>query len=91
MTLDRKDRALTVPQEAVTVEGERRTVWVVDGSNKLEQRQLTTGIETPDDVEVISGLQEGELVAVGDRSSLKAGETVRPKEIELLRNQSPPE
>ena len=91
MTLDRKDRALTVPQEAVTVEGERRTVWVVDGSNKLEQRQLTTGIETPDDVEVISGLQEGELVAVGDRSSLKAGETVRPKQIELLRNQSPPE
>lgn len=91
MTLDRKDRALTVPQEAVSVEGERRTAWVVGRSNQLEQRQLTTGIETPDDVEVVSGLQEGERVAVGDRSSLKAGETVRPKEIELLRNPSQPE
>lgn len=91
LVLDRQDRALTVPQEAVNIEGDQRTVWVVDQSNKLEQRKLKTGIETPNDVQVLSGLRDGELVAVGDRSSLKPGELVRPKEITLIQSHSQPE
>ncbi len=57
------------------------------GSRSLGQGAISTvtlGVETPDDVEVVSGLKQGELVAVGDRSRLKAGETVRPKEIQLI-------
>lgn len=87
LTLDREAQALAVPQEAVNIVGDRRTVWVVDSSNRVEQRELTTGIETPNDVEVLSGLREGELVAVGDRSSLAPGELVRPKEITLIQGQ----
>ncbi len=88
LTLDRDAHALAVPQEAVNIEGDQRTVWVVDPSNKVEERKVTTGIETPDDVEVLSGLREGELVAVGDRSSLTPGEMVTPKEITLIQSQS---
>ncbi len=84
LTLDRRDHAVAVPPEAVNIEGEQRSVWVVDPSGKVEERQVTLGVETPDDVEVISGLKEGDMVAVGDRSSLRAGETVRPKEIQLI-------
>ncbi len=84
LMLDRQDHALAVPQEAVNIEGDRRTVWVVDPSNKVEEREVTTGIETPNDVQVLSGLRDGELVAVGDRSSLRAGETVQPKEVNLI-------
>jgi RND family efflux transporter MFP subunit len=86
--LDRQNNVLAVPQEAVNIVGDERSVWVVDPSNKVEERKVTTGIETPNDVEVLSGLQEGELVAVGDRSSLTAGEMVRPKTITLI--QGPP-
>ena len=42
------------------------------------------GIQTATDAEVVSGLEEGELVVVSDRSGLKAGEEVRPKMIELV-------
>ncbi len=84
LMLDRQDHALAVPQEAVNILGDRRTVWVVDPSNKVEEREVTTGIETPNDVQVVSGLRDGELVAVGDRSSLRAGETVSPKEVNLI-------
>jgi hypothetical protein len=87
--LDRKNNALTVPQEAVNIVGDQRTVWVVDPSDKVEERKVTTGIETPNDVEVLSGLKDGELVAVGDRSSLTAGELVKPKEITLIQSQPP--
>ena len=83
LTLDRKDRALAVPVEAVNVEGAQRTVWVVAPSGKAEL-DVTLGVETPNDVEVASGLKEGELVAVGDRSRLRAGEMVYPKEVQLI-------
>jgi RND family efflux transporter MFP subunit len=89
LTLDRDNRALTVPQEAVNVVGDQRTVWIVDPSDHLEERKITTGIETPDDVEVLSGLRDGELIAVGDRSSLTQGELVRPRVVTLIQGQSP--
>lgn len=91
LTLDRRSGVLAVPQEAVNVVGDQRTVWVIDPSNKVEKRTILTGIETPHDVEVTSGLKEGELVAVGDRSALQAGETVRPKEVEIIQSQSQPQ
>lgn len=89
LTLDRDRNALSVPQEAINVAGNQRSVWVVDRTNHLEQRTIRTGIETPDDVEVLSGLREGELVAVGDRSSLTQGELVRPRLVSLV--QTPPQ
>jgi len=84
LTLNRKNQAIAVPPEAVNIEGDGRSVWVVDPSGKVQARSVTVGLETPDDVEVLSGLRPGELVAVGDRSRLKAGETVQPKEIQLI-------
>jgi len=84
LRLDRRPDVLAVPQEAVNIVGEQRRVWVIDASNKVENRNVTTGVETPQDVEITSGLREGEQVAVGDRSSLRAGDTVRPKKVDLL-------
>jgi RND family efflux transporter MFP subunit len=84
LTLDRTTRALAIPPEAVNVQGDQRTVWVVDPSGVVQLRDVTVGIETPDDVEIVSGLTEDEMVAVGDRTGLKAGEAVRPKQVELL-------
>jgi RND family efflux transporter MFP subunit len=88
LTLSRKARVLSVPVQAVVIEGEQRSVWVVGPSDRMELRKVTLGLETTDLAEVVSGLKGGELVAVGDRSSLRAGETVQPKEVQLLRYKS---
>lgn len=87
LTLDAKKDVLTAPQEAVNINGDERSVWVVSPSGTVERRKVTTGIETPDDIEIVSGLRAGELLAVGDRSSLKAGEKVRPKQVQLMKTQ----
>lgn len=84
LTIDREKSVLAVPQEAVNVAGDNRSVWVIDPQNKVEQRTISTGVETPQYVQVVSGLRQGEMVAVGDRSSLTAGEQVKPKEVNLL-------
>ncbi|HUA61094.1 MAG TPA: efflux RND transporter periplasmic adaptor subunit [Verrucomicrobiae bacterium] len=85
LVLDSLQRVVAIPLEAVNIEGERRTVWAVDPSGKVEIREVTLGIETPDEAEVVSGVNEGEMLAVGSRGSLTAGEKVCPKEVQLIR------
>jgi RND family efflux transporter MFP subunit len=83
ITLEKKENTLAVPLQAVD-QGEHNTVYVVTPANKIEVRPVTLGIQTATDAEVISGLSEGEAVVVSDRSSLKAGQQVLPKVIQLV-------
>jgi RND family efflux transporter MFP subunit len=81
ITLQRKVNAIAVPIQAVN-QAERNTVYVVTPANKIEVRPVTIGVQTATDIEVLSGLQEGESIVVGDRSALKAGQEVQPKLVE---------
>ena len=49
------------------------TVFAVDKGNKIEERQVQTGIETPNSVEVVSGLDETTLSSseIGVSSALE--------------------
>jgi RND family efflux transporter MFP subunit len=88
ITLEKKENALAVPLQAVDHNGDSTTVDVLDPANKIQIRAVALGIQTANLAEVISGLEEGDQVVVSDRSSLKAGQLVRPKMIELLQYQS---
>ncbi len=77
--LQQKSGALSVPLEALDRKGDRVSVDVVNASNQIEIRNVTTGIDTADNIEILSGVKEGEMVVVGDRSGLKAGQVVTPK------------
>jgi HlyD family secretion protein len=61
---------LSVPRGAVAAEGGRRYVYVVKsnqlgvGKSTLEKREIHVGIADATNYEVVSGLQEGELVAL---------------------------
>jgi RND family efflux transporter MFP subunit len=85
LTLARKEHALAAPQEAINLEGGERSVWVVGASNRLEKRPVAIGVDTPDYVEILSGLREGAWVVAGERGSLSVGQPVRPKKITLIR------
>ena len=86
--LEHKGNALAVPLQAVDHTGDRTTVDVIDASNKVEIRQVVLGIQTSADAEVLSGLKEGDTVVVSDRSSLKQGQVVQPKAVELMQYHS---
>ena len=51
----------------------------VTPNNLVEVRQISLGLETASKVEVRSGLNEGDLVVIGGRAALQAGQEVRPK------------
>ena len=51
-----------VPRSAVLTTGERNLVFVRRLDGKLEPRNVTVGVATDDDIEVLSGLRAGETV-----------------------------
>jgi len=89
--LEHKQDALAVPIQAIDRNGDRTSVDVVDASNNIEIRSVVLGIQTANDAEVLSGLMEGDMVVVSDRSSLRAGQTVQAKAVDLMQYRSPEE
>lgn len=88
MVLDQHNSTLAIPITAVD-QGESggpaqpntRTgkVLVVTQGGRIETRQVSLGLESANKVEVSAGLKEGDLVVVGSRSTLQAGQLVQPK------------
>ncbi len=68
--------ALLVPQSAVLLDQAGHYVMVVDADKKVEQRRVTTGPEHGADIEVVSGLQEGELIIVEGIQKVRPGQVV---------------
>ena len=65
--------ALTVPIQAVQHHDGKASVLIVDQQNRVQQREIQTGLEDPNRVEVLSGLNEGERVIVGQFRVVPAG------------------
>jgi RND family efflux transporter MFP subunit len=95
LSLSRRNAALAIPVSAVytgdaagdptpaqqssssaTSTGQ---VMTVNADHRIEVRKVTLGIETADLIEVRSGLNEGDLVIIGNRGSLQPGQQVDPK------------
>jgi RND family efflux transporter MFP subunit len=81
LSLREKKDVLTIPLEGVTRNGEVSTVLLVNPQGVVEERNIQLGIEDASQTEVLSGLSQGDMVIVGNRSSFHAGEKVEPKEI----------
>jgi membrane fusion protein (multidrug efflux system) len=80
--LDQKPNAIAAPVQALNRSENQVTVYIVNKENTIEERLVVAGIETPSQVEILSGLNEGDLVVVGSRSQIQPGQTVQPKLIE---------
>jgi len=76
-----RTNVLTVPRAAVDAESGHRYVFVVTksvlGKSRLERRELQLGIADSTNFEVISGLQENEMVALPGDAVLHDGMAVK--------------
>src|SRR5581483_11007555 len=71
--------ALTIPVQAVNRTADKTTALLVNQKNRVEVRDILTGIEEGNRVEVTSGLKEGDRVIVGNLGSFQQGELVDPR------------
>jgi HlyD family secretion protein len=78
-----RTNVLAVPRGAVALEGGHRYVYVVVpsqlgvGKSVLEKREIAVGIADATSFEVVSGLREGEVVALPGDADLHDGEAVQ--------------
>jgi len=71
-----KDNVLTVPREAIALSAGKRVVYVVEGKRvKLVEAPL--GLKDLEKVEILSGLKEGQKVALSSLDKLKDGAKIK--------------
>ena len=56
--------SLVVPRSALLITGDRTVVWVEVGENQFEPRAVEVGMSDDASIEILSGLHDGEMVAV---------------------------
>ena len=79
LSANSRPNALTIPIESVQRgQGDKTSVLVIDAQNRVQPRDVQLGVESSNMVEVLSGLNEGERVIVGNLRSFQPGETVKP-------------
>jgi RND family efflux transporter MFP subunit len=84
LTLAHRENVLTVPSAAVANHDSRPSVFIVNKDKKIEDRPIQLGLESAERVEVLSGLERGELVVVAGRGAVKTGQRVEPKVIQTI-------
>lgn len=70
--------AVAVPVGALDTGGGTNKVYTVDASGIVHVHSVSTGIQSPQFVQVLSGIQPGETVILGSHSGLQDGERVQP-------------
>ena len=72
--IDTRSNAIVIPRRAVV----RNQVMIVrDG--RVELREVETGYESLNEIEIVKGLAEGDLVVADDIDAFRPGDRVRTK------------
>ena len=72
------ENVLTIPVEALVLNGNQPTVYVVDANNRIHIRKVEVGLRGSKLAEIKSGLQQGERVILGAQEKYSEGEEVSP-------------
>jgi len=83
ITTDAAQGVVVAPVQAIDRKDDKTTVMVVAADGRLELRPVTIGLESPERVEVRSGLRPGDEAVIGSRAKLRAGTAVTPRVSEL--------
>jgi len=78
LKVERRPQTLAIPIEAVSGD-KRSSVFLVNQNQEIEERPVTLGVETADQVEMLAGLKEGDLVVIGNHSQVRPGQKVETK------------
>jgi len=68
---------IVIPEEAMILRGTRKFVYTVNGEGTVVRKVVETGERRKGEVEIVSGLEEGEQVVVAGLQKIADGQKVR--------------
>jgi RND family efflux transporter MFP subunit len=69
---------VTIPVEALVLNGQQETVYVLDDNNRIHIRKVAVGLEGSKLAEITSGLNPGDRVLIGGQDKYQENEEVNP-------------
>ncbi len=78
LQLGHVSNVVTIPVEALVLNAQQETVYVLDESNHVHIRNVSVGLEGSKLAEITSGLNQGDRVVVGGQDKFQEGEVVNP-------------
>jgi len=79
LTLAEAPQTIALPVGAIDGAGNASKVHVIDPAGVVHTRTVVTGIQTPQFVQIVSGIEPGEAVVTGNLSAIQDGERVQPR------------
>jgi RND family efflux transporter MFP subunit len=73
------ENIVTIPIEAIVLNGRQRAVYVVDASNHVHVRPVEVGIEGTKLAEIKNGLNPGDRVIIGGQEKYQENEEISPQ------------
>ncbi len=80
LNVQHSGNALVVPIQAVDQSTAQPFVMLVNPAGKVEKRSVQVGLSTPNRIEIVSGLSDGDKVIVANLTNYQSGESVTPKQ-----------
>jgi len=81
--------AVVIPSEAVIRSGAKNQVFVVRGGGKFEPRQISTGLLSNNEIEVLDGLEEGEEVVTSAQFLIDSESKLREATAKMMEPSAP--
>jgi RND family efflux transporter MFP subunit len=78
LELDEHKNIVTIPMEALVLNGNQQTVYVLDESNRIHIRSIQVGLEGQKLAEIVGGLNPGDRVVLGGQENYREGQRVDP-------------
>ena len=70
--------SLSVPDTSVMIEGDKSYVYKINGSNIANKTEVKTGLRSNRNIEIISGLDEGETVVAEGLKKVRPNGKIKP-------------
>ena len=70
--------SLSVPDTSVMIEGDKSYVYKINGENIASKTEVKTGLRSNKNIEIISGLTEGEIIVAEGLKKVRPKEKIKP-------------
>ena len=77
ITTKLREHVLVIPQSAIVMREDQQTVYLVNKDNVLEQKLIKVGYTGEGKLEVLAGINEGDLIVIAGQNKLHEGVKVR--------------